>query len=238
MTSYSNKKTRERHIALEAAKQLGVHWVLFDHEAPDFIVTDDRQRFGLVLTEVFSGPYSRDGSHRKEREARVQRCINRLKEQYEAETGTPLSVQLVGHLSHENLNCLVPRLMAMDLAGKPQGYRTQFSHDQSEASLSVHVCRAPHGHARWRSVNDDVGWTVLNPTERIQVAVHNKAMQLADYRKHTDLSNQRLLVFCNAIMNSGKLRVTSDVTIDPAGFDAVYFFTYPDAATVIVSNST
>ena len=238
MTSYSYKKTRERHIALEAAKYLGVHWVLSDHEAPDFIVTEDRQRFGLELTEVFSGHSSRRGSHQKAREVRVQRCIDRLKGQYEAETGTSLSVQLVGDLSHENLNCLVPRLIAMGLACKPQGYRTQFSLDQSEESLSIHVRRTPHGYARWRSVNDEVGWTVLNPTERIQMAVHDKAMQLADYRKRTDLSDQRLLVFCNAIMNSGKLRVTSDVTIDPAGFDAVYFFTYPDAATIIVGNST
>ena len=238
MTSYSYKKARERHIALEAAKHLRVHWVLSDHEAPDFIVTEDRQSFGLELTEVFSGHSSRRGSHQKSREVRVQRCIDRLKGKYETETGTPLSVQLVGHLSHENLNRLVPRLIAMDLAGKPQGYRTQFSLDQSEASLSVHVRRAPHGHARWRSVNDEVGWTVLIPTEQIQVAVHDKVLQVADYRKRTDLSDQRLLVFCNAIMNSGKLRITSDGAIDPAGFDAIYFFKYPDAATVIVSNST
>ena len=234
MASYSTtKKARERYMALEAAKLLARQWVLSDHEAPDFIVTEDGERFGLELCEVFSGRETRKGSARKDQEVRVQRCIDRLRKQDEAETGTPLSVRLVGCLSHENLKGLVPALLALDLASERQDHLTRFSLDESEASLSVHVCRALPGHARWFSVNDRVGWVDRNPTPRIQAAVDAKAAHLARYRARTGLPEQRLLLFCDATTNSGKLRVGSGVEIDPSGLDAVYFFTYPDAVTVL-----
>ena len=202
MASYSTtKKARERYMALEAAKLLARQWVLSDHEAPDFIVTEDGERFGLELCEVFSGRETRKGSARKDQEVRVQRCIDRLRKQYEAETGTPLSVRLVGCLSHENLKGLVPGLLALDLASERQGHLTRFSLDQSEASLSVHVCRALPGHARWFSVNDRVGWVDRNPTPRIQAAVDAKAAHLARYRARTGLPEQRLLLFCDATTN-------------------------------------
>lgn len=62
-------------------------------------------------------------------------------------------------------------------------------------------------------------------------------MSLARYRKRTGLADQRLLVFCDATMSSGTLRVDSTLAVGPAGFDAFYFIEYPAAAAVLAETA-
>ena len=69
------------------------------------------------------------------------------------------------------------------------------------------------------------GWVDQNPSPQLQEAVDAKARRLTDYRKRNELADQRLLIWCDATMNGGKLRAVTELGVDPAGFKAVFFFT-------------
>ena len=237
MTQQS-QKTHEKHIATEAARLLGWRCTLVDYERPDFIVVTNRSsRFGLELCQIFAGPQGRKGAARKDREMATQRRIDDVRSQYEQQTSIPLVVQFVGDMSDANLNALVPTLLTLNLSDVQPGTWTRVSLDRGPASLMLHICRAIPGHARWYSIDDRVGWVDPSPQPHIQDAVDAKATRLSTYRDRTGLADQRLLIYCDATMNSGKLRTMSAFHIRPAGFNAVYFFTYPETAAVLAQLS-
>lgn len=234
-----NKKSHERHIAEEAAKLLGWCCTFIDHEQPDFIVHgSQRDRFGLELSQIFTGPRDRKGSITKGTEAATRRTLDQLRAEYECATGIPLVVQFVGQLSDTNLKAVLPALLGLNLEHQKPGSWTHTSLDDGRTSLALHICRAIPGHARWYSINDRVGWVDPNPQPRIQYALNTKARKLPIYRHRSGLPDQRLLIYCDATVNSGKTRIMSSLNISPAGFNAVYFFTYPDTVTRLFGEST
>ena len=228
------QKTHEKHIATEAARLLSWRCTLVENEQPDFIIVTHRgNRFGLELSQLFAGPQNRKGSKRKINEMATQRRIDEIKSQYERQTGIALAVQLVGDMSDASMNAIVPTLITLNLLDQQPGSRTRVTLDCGPAQLSLHIRRTIPGHARWYSINDRVGWVDRSPQLRIQDSINAKASSLPSYRERTGISDQRLLIYCDATTNSGKMRAVSALQIDPAGFNAIYFCTYPETATVL-----
>ena len=93
----------------------------------------------------------------------------------------------------------------------------------------MHITKAFQ--ADWLSVNDRVGWMDRNPMPRISAKVKSKSRDLQRYRDAAG-SDIRLLVVANLIHNSGKLRLEGQASLDKAGFEAIYFFPYPEAVVV------
>lgn len=222
-------KKYERRIAEQAAEQLGRHWVLRDREAPDFLVADGPTKFGLELCEIFAGPVARKGSIRKAAEVRADRRISGLRDDYEQQSGgIPLSVKLVGCLCDDHPATVVPALLAMDLSRRAHDDNERLSLYACGALLAVYVRPSIAGRANWLSISDRVGWVDRAGLAQVQDAVDKKAHRLRAFRQGSGLSDQRLLVHCDATMNSGKLHIDADPRIDTAGFNVVYFFRYPD----------
>ena len=93
------KKNFERFFAEEAARHVGKNWALSaDRERPDFIRDRRRHKFGLEVTEIFTGPSGRAGSSMKRAESESQWTINSLRMAYEKTANVPLRVQFVGSL--------------------------------------------------------------------------------------------------------------------------------------------
>ena len=221
-------------MAEQAAESLGRQWTLYDREAPDFVVVDGATRFGLELCRVFAGPQGRKGAATKAAEALTQRRIDACRQQYELATAaTPLAVRLVGCLCDVHLAGVVPALLALNLHERTPGHSACIQLFECGAQLSIHVRRSIAGHASWQSVNDRGGWVNRNPVASVQKAVHNKALSLSTFRKRTRVPDQRILVYCDATMNSGRLRLDPGTQVDLAGFDVIYFFPYPEAAIVL-----
>lgn len=230
----SAKKRHERFIAEQAAERFGRHWVLDDSEVPDFAVADGTIRFGLELCRVFSGPEGRIGAALKANEVHTQRRIDEIRECYECATAdTSLWVRLVGCLCDHHLAAVVPALLALGLDERACENATRIRLFECGAQLSVYVRRSIAEHASWLSVNDRVGWVDRDTDARVQKAVHDKARCLAGFRRRTGLEDQRILIYCDATVNSGRLRLDPDTRIDPSGFDVVYFFRYPEAVFVL-----
>ena len=84
------KKQHERFFVEEVAKLLGETWALGpDRESPDFIVTEGKKKFGLEVSEVFTGPQNQAGAKMKEKESKTQKDINTLRAEYEKITKIP-----------------------------------------------------------------------------------------------------------------------------------------------------
>jgi hypothetical protein len=222
---------RERFFVEEAAKLMGKTWSLGpDREHPDFLVTEGAQQFGLEVCEIFTGQQGRAGSAMKEMESNTQRAVDHLQREYEEITNIPLIVKLVGDVCADNLALVVPALVAEDLASKPVTHHAVIVPDtELRAGLRVHVTKALR--ANWFSVNDRVGWEDCNPMPRIAAAVRKKSEELPRYRA-TVASDVRLLIVADRINNSGKLILEERVPLDMFGFQAVYFFPYPESVIV------
>ena len=105
------QKSRERIFVEEAARLLGKTWDLGDdREHPDFMVVENGKRFGLEVTQIFSGPQGDAGSSLKASESKTQRTVNGLQRQYEAIENIPLTVQFVGNMEADNLATVIPAL--------------------------------------------------------------------------------------------------------------------------------
>jgi hypothetical protein len=221
------KKNRERFFADLAGKQLNKTWNLGpDREAPDFLVTEGTNQFGLELSEIFTGPQNpRAGSAMKTNESHMAKTVDALRHEYEAIANVSLQVHLVGNVCPENLALVVAALVAEDFASKPVAYRAKLVPNTGlRAGLSIHVVKALR--PNWFSVNDRVGWVDHDPMPRITAAITEKSKKLLQYQQAvgTDI---RLLVFADHINNSGKLSLDEQAPLSLQGFQAVYFLSYP-----------
>ncbi|MCY3731708.1 MAG: hypothetical protein OXF98_10240 [Rhodospirillaceae bacterium] len=228
------QKAHEKFIAEQAAERLGCRWTFQDCEAPDFVVSDGAVRFGLELCRVFAGRDGPKGADAKREESHNQGLINALRRSYEQQAaGTPLSVQLLGCLCAEHRAAVVPAIMALNVSEQELGYSTCVCPLAAcSLPLFAQVRRSIEGHAKWISAGDRVGWVDRDPAARIEKAVRDKASRLSNYRHHTGLTDQRILVYCDRTVNSGRLSLDPDSSIARFGFNAVYFFAYPEAVLV------
>jgi hypothetical protein len=224
------KKNRERFFAEETAKLLCKKWNLCDdkREAPDFIVMEGGRQFGLEIVDIFTGPQDETGSYMKKEESTTQKAISGLQKKYELISQTPLSVKFVGNMRPENMTLVVPEITARDFAPKPAGYSEVI--DINDRELRVHVTRMTV-RAEWYSVNDRAGWVDRNPAPQIAAAVEDKSKKLLQYKAAAG-ADMRLLLVADRIYNSGKLTLDGISSLDRKGFEAVYFFSYPESVTV------
>ncbi len=228
------QKRRERIFVEEAARLLGKTWDLGDdREHPDFMVVENGKRFGLEVTQIFTGPKGDAGSSLKAGESKTQRTVNGLQRQYEAIENIPLTVQFVGNMEADNLATVIPALLVQDLRSKPLRYH--FVHDTTvahpaRARLRVHVTKALR--PNWYSVNDRAGFVHRNPHRFIADAIAKKANELTRYKESAG-DDIRLLLIADRISNSGKLMLDGGAQFNFHGFKAVYLFPYPEDAIVL-----
>lgn len=240
MTRQSQKQ-QERIYAEQAAKLLGRSWVLSDdRECPDFIVTEEKMRFGLEIASLFVGPKGRKGASSRAEESASKRALEQLRKEFEAKVDLPLIVKLVGSKLGDstcpaNMAAVVPGLLAMDLPRKEIGYQDKFVVDDGPASLTVYVTRALR--PDWYDVAHRVGWVDTNPVCYIADMIAEKAGRLTHYKENTDLEDIRLLLIADRIMNSGKMALNIPPDIGLGGFKAVYFFSYPEKVIVLKSEA-
>lgn len=225
------QKEGERFFVERAAELLGKRWRLGpDREHPDFIVTEGAQQFGLEVFEIFTGQQNDAGSHMKRKESETQRAVNAFRRKYESKDNIALIVKFVGDMCDENMAEVLPNLDAINLSTKPFGHHDIIKLDEGKAKLRVHITRALQ--ANWFCVDVRVGWEDCDPIDRIAKEIEKKSKKLPRYKECTGLDDIRLLIVANRIMNSGKLLLEERATLDLQGFQAVYFFSYPEPVTI------
>ncbi len=83
----------------------------------------------------------------------------------------------------------------------------------------------------WFIMKDRVGFVDRNPMSRIAAEVKKKAEKLPQYRQAAG-PNIQLLIVADRFNNSGKLTLENKSALDLMGFQAVYFFPYPESIIV------
>jgi hypothetical protein len=226
------QKRLERHFAEEAGKLLEKPWTIGpDREHPDFLIREDKHQFGLEVGEIFIGKANNKGSIRKKDEAKTQKMINAARREYESIQNIPLSVKFVGDLCHENMANVVPKLVELKLELESVGHQAVISiHTGFRAGLRIYVTKGFR--PDWFNVLDRVGFVGFDPTEQIAAMVEKKSKKLLSYR-HEAGEDIRLMIVANRIYNSGKLTLKERVSFDKKGFQAIYFFSYPEVITIL-----
>jgi hypothetical protein len=223
-----SQKRRERFLTEQAIGSLGADWIIVEErEPPDFIIAQGDHHFGLDVSDVFTGPQSEAGSAMKRAESHMHRTLNDLRLEYEAATAINLHVSFVGRVEPTTTVGVVPALIALNLASKPLGYRTVID---TNLGLRVHVMKGYR--SEWYSVMDRVGWVDRSPQKLIADAIELKSKKLLRYQAAVG-PDVRLLVVADATYNSGKMRLQEGQKFDFHGFEAVYFFPYPEAFVVL-----
>lgn len=133
----------------------------------------------------------------------------------------------------DNLETVLPALLAQDLPSKPVGY--QFIHDTTvayptRARLRVYVTKGSH--PNWFSVNDRAGFVYRNPYGIVTDAIAKKAADLPRYENAAG-RDVRLLLVADRISNNGKLTLEADARFDFCGFREVYLFPYPENVMIL-----
>lgn len=217
------KKHKEHSEAFQASLKLGEEWKLEHREAPDFIVTSAGYRFGLEVTGCHVGPKTRKGSLERAKESANHKWLSEIRRRYEAGGRVGLHVRYRGEVSamaaEELLQCLID--------GR---FETKSPLDPlvklKLTSGTAYVHRTPNVY--WMMLDDRVGW-ISHDGSFLQREIDLKAQKLPKYREVCD--DVRLLVVADRIYNSGKLQLEDGFRPDLHGFNAVYFFSYPNSVT-------
>ena len=224
-------KHEERFYVERTAEMLNLSWTIGeDRESPDFIISGGDWQFGLEVSELFAGRVGRKGSDRKAKEANYQGTIDRYREMYVADKGIPLCVRILGPVNDDTMGELLGQLLRRDFESMRPGNQIIM---QPNDQLKVYVTKALR--SCWYRVDDRVGMVNTNPMPIIQERVAMKSRRLTNYHEAAG-EDVRLLLIANRMLNSGKLKLVEESTIDTCGFRIVYFLSFPESVTVFQDN--
>jgi hypothetical protein len=215
-------KNRERHYVEFCARCIGETWTVVDEgEAPDFVLSDGKDTFGLEVTRAFTdSAQGRRGSEVRRREGMAQKSLDRIRRAYLERTGATISVTLAQRPRAAEEAEIVNGLVALGLQDQPIGAVDEFRQRDGTRGIAR---RTPS--QVWRIVSDSAGWVDRQGQVQLQRCIAQKAPAVRFYRP--GLADLRLLVVADSMLNSGKLRVDEGAAIDLMGFTHVYFAAYP-----------
>lgn len=227
------QKAAERRHVLETARRLGRAWeILEEGESPDFIIRDGLHRFGLEVTEMFSGPMGRKGSTLQREASEIQRRVDEARAEFEASDPSKLNVKFVGDVSKAGLKLAVAELLKIEFGRKIEGHLEELKIEVPGLSgglLRVYARKAKHGH--WFDVAGRIGWVNRMPATRLKETVISKAQKFERYQQRAG-RDIRLLIVADQFQGSGKFQHENARFLRTKPFAFVYWLSIPEALTV------
>nr|WP_298690161.1 hypothetical protein [uncultured Dongia sp.] len=231
------KATERRHV-LETAKRLGRSWeILEEGESPDFIIRDGAHRFGLEVTEMFSGAIGRNGSILQREVSNVQRRIDDAQAEFELQEASKLTVKFVGDVSKAGLKLAVAELLQIGFAGKAEGHLEELRievPDLNGGLLKVSARKAKPAH--WFDVASRIGWVNRTPARRLRATVVAKAKKFTRYQQRAG-QDIRLLIVADQFQSSGKFQYENAQFLRTKPFTYVYWLSIPEVLMVFDCSS-
>jgi hypothetical protein len=219
-------KVRERHYVEFCARQLKADWAIVDSEAPDFVVTDGDQVFGLEVTQAFLDGGKAGGSAERAHERVAEKRMAKIIGEAEWRSGTIISATFTRRPMIADSAEIVERLVALELQNRPLGEHAQFT---LRNGLKVVAHRALH--RLWTIISDSAGWVSRDGHIQLQQCIEAKSPPKKAY-SGPGAGDLRLLVVADMTHNSSKLRTDPEATIDLMGFGRVNFAEFPLAVRV------
>lgn len=222
-----HQKIREENYAKKAGDLLGESWKLRpspnEVSWPDLLVTTEREEFGLEVREIYLDE-AKKGSIKKANENNNLKIIQELANSYYKSNPLPIEVRLLGDITNfdQILYTITNNVLRLSI----------FEQKRIEpySGCIVYIQRIPDQlgeYKRWDYISDKVGWVSNVDKEVIDRAIALKAKKLSKYA--INISDIRLLLVSDKIFNSGKARMTDDITFDSHGFKIVYYLSYPES---------
>jgi hypothetical protein len=223
-------KVQERIYVEAFLRGIGCqHAIIEERESPDFLISENGQRFGLEVSQVFRDQALVDdsGSAVKAVESRRSRFLCQLAADYYSAGGLPLNVHaLITNPVASKDAGLVHQLIRARPAIPWERIRVEID----GASLHLRALPPEAGHyTRWVAVDNSVGWHGLIGPEHILPVIQKKSACLARYRSIA--TRIELLLVIDTTRWSGMVR-WDPASAHPSahGFDALYLYFHPKGA--------
>ncbi len=218
-------KVQERIFAETAARLLGGCWRIFDiSEPPDFEIHAGSQIFGLEVTQIFENSAPMGGSPMKKDESKHSMLIGKLANEYYARGGVPVSAQFMGLPNNIQIDRLIDKMVNDAPTDLGSHKTTRFENIRVSMTPAPPL---PPNYSRWTYIHDRVGMVRQIISSDIQKAINSKQRKLPLYKQK--FSDIILLIVADCVLNSGKLKLNSQIQIDSSGFHSVYFLSYPES---------
>lgn len=220
-----HQKNLETFYAEKASDLLGKSWKVRPSPGevgwPDLLVTTEKGEFGLEVREIYLDETQR-GSIKKATENNNLKIIQKLADAYYKSNLHPIKVSLLGDITnHDQILCTITNEVSQ-LSELGQKRIEPYS------GCLIYIQRFPDqlGEFKgWDYVSDRVGGVCNVNKEVINRAIALKAKKLSKYTKN--ISDIRLLLVSDRILNSGKAQLADDITFNKHGFTIVYYLSYP-----------
>ncbi|MEW5911867.1 MAG: hypothetical protein AB1814_04880 [Thermodesulfobacteriota bacterium] len=226
------KKNQERLFAQWFLQQIECDACeIFDCESPDFVLKTPDNKIGLEVTQLYKDE-TENGSLIKGKEARNEKWLAEVANQYYSISATPLHVKVLAMSGEPDYN--KPLILAEALVENNdisvQEEKVLQLNLTNRFKLKVWLKRLPENfnqYKRWTFINNHVGFSREIDEDLIQDKINNKATKLPAYRKK--YNQTILLIIVNRIFKSGMFHnVPDDSIFDGCGFLYVYLGLYPD----------
>ena len=228
MTRLSQKQS-EKLLAKLLSEKLKLNWKIYippdEFDWPDLIIEDDNDEFGLEVREYYIDECEK-GSYKRSCESNHRKLIQNLAKEYYQKKRRPIKVDFLGYLNHKNKSQILDELLTIN----PKNWKVSESEIVFDRnSLKLFISGLPskfENYSYWKCINDHVGVVDLNPQQKINQIVFEKASNLNKYS--INLRSVSLLIFINSSYASGMLRINNQSKINKYGFSKIYVFCYPD----------
>lgn len=228
----SNDQQKKSEIAVAELAAIIVQepWVLSPDEEPDFIVSTPDERFGLELTQCFSGDFKRGGSVDRKDAAFRQKKLNEIRAR---------CLIKFPEIEHWNLQYLFKWnddvethiVNAIEQAQADQdkqvGYPI-FPEEQGDALppfIFIQKCPNFVIGAPW-TIGADHAPHVVTSDVPLQKAINDKKEKVPAYRKKSN--DIRLLVYASPFNAAENVSLREVELPNLCGFDKVYFMHIPN----------
>jgi hypothetical protein len=147
--------------------------------------------------------------------------MRRIRQEVEQQTGVTFSVTFAQRPHAAEEAQIAAELVALGLQHQPLWSVADFSRPNG-ARIVARRTENPH----WCVVSDSAGWVDRQGHIQLQHCVAEKSPRSKIYGG-PGVSDLRLLVVADAMLNSGKVAADPNVCIDLMGFTRVYLAAYP-----------
>ena len=221
------QKQREMMHADQLMRSLGCNWVIQcstdEIEWPDLVIQDKEHKFGLEIREITKGSEGKKGNKLRANESNNKKIIQKLINDYDSNSNTPLKVNIVQKL--DNVLEIVDALIAFSYTAKSYDFKKIKTLNGSIINVT---CLPPEIgiYKDWKYIPDRVGFVKNIDSEFLTEIVLDKEKKIQKYKKH--LHDVRLLLVSDSHYKSGKVSFIDEKINIKSDFNEIYLLICPN----------
>lgn len=220
------QKVIEKHFTEYFAKFMQYNWDVIipdnEKEYPDLLIKSPEGEFGLEVRELFKDERNVKGSKLKKTEQHNIQMMQKLASKYYNKSNNPIDIKLYGKLDEQNFNKILS-VLHNNIVNQHKVLTKKLV--SANGLISITITGLPtkfKNYSDWKNISDNIGFLGSMDIKSIEEIIKKKAKNLTKYSQN--LKNVSLLLYCEHLFNSGKIRFQESMKIQKYGFQYIYLY--------------